>query len=52
MVAAGIILYGLAFVLFLRHAGNTKLFGLDQAGLGLACCALFWFLKLLIPVVT
>jgi hypothetical protein len=52
MVAAAIILYGLAFVLFLRHAGNTKLFGLDQAGLGLACCALLWFLQVLIPVVT
>jgi hypothetical protein len=52
MVAAGIILYGLAFVLFVRHAGNTKLFGLDQAGLGLACCALLWFLQVLVPQVS
>lgn len=51
MVVAALILYGIAFVLFVRHAGNTKLFGLDQAGLGLACCALLWFLQVLVPLV-
>lgn len=51
MVAAGIILYGAAFVCFVLAAGNAAT-RLNTLALGLACCALFWFLQLFIPVVT
>lgn len=51
MVAAGIILYGAAFFCFLVAAGNVPT-RLNVLALGLACCALFWFLQLLVPVVT
>lgn len=52
MVAVALLLYGLAAILFVIKAGNGSVFGLDPLGLGLACCALLWFLQVLVPVVS
>lgn len=50
MVAAALILYGAAFACFLAVAGRAQT-RLDLLGLGLACCALLWFLQVLVPLV-
>lgn len=51
MVAAALILYGLAFFCFLLAAGNVAA-RVNLIALGLALCALLWFLQVLIPLVS
>jgi len=51
MVAAALILYGIAFFCFLATAGNVAA-RINLLGAGLACCALVWFLEVLLPVVS
>jgi hypothetical protein len=51
MVAAALILYGVAFVCFLAAAGNVAS-RFNLIAVGLACCALLWFLQVLIPLVS
>lgn len=48
MVAAAIILYGIAFVCFLAVAGNVTA-RINPLGLGLACVALLWWLQVVVP---
>jgi hypothetical protein len=48
MTAAALILYGAAFVCFLAVAGDAA-WRINPLGLGLACCALLWFLQVLVP---
>ena len=50
MTAAAIILYGLAALCFLAVAGNVTA-RINPLGLGLFCCALLWFLQVLVPQV-
>jgi hypothetical protein len=50
MVVVALILYGLAFLCFLAVAGNVTA-RVNLTGLGLACCALVWFLQALVPQV-
>lgn len=50
MVAAALILFAAAFVCFVLYAGSATLFGMNPLGLGLACCALYWFLSVLVPI--
>jgi hypothetical protein len=52
MDVVALILYAAACVCFVIHAGNAKVFGLNAAGLGLACCALLWSLQELVPLVS
>lgn len=49
MAAAAIILFGLAFVCFLAVAGNVTA-RINPLGLGLACCALYWWLQVVVPL--
>lgn len=51
MTAAALILYGLAFACFLAAAGNVAA-RINLLAAGLACCALLWFLQVLIPLVS
>lgn len=50
MVAAALILYCAAAICFVLAAGNVAT-RLNMIGLGLACCALLWFLQVLVPLV-
>ena len=49
MVAAAIILYGIAFVCFLLVAGNVSAARINLLGVGLACVALLWWLQIVVP---
>ncbi|MFC5268480.1 hypothetical protein ACFPJ1_40780 [Kribbella qitaiheensis] len=51
MVAAALILYGIAFLCFLAAAGNVAS-RVNLLAAGLACCALYWFLSALVPLVS
>jgi hypothetical protein len=48
MVAAAIILYGIACICFLLVAGNVAA-RINLMGLGLFCCALYWWLQIVVP---
>lgn len=48
MVAVAIICYAVALVCFALAAGNAST-RLNMIGLGLAACALNWFLQVLVP---
>lgn len=49
MLAAALILYAIAFACFLAVAGNVAS-RINLLGVGLACCALYWFLAVLVPI--
>ena len=51
MEAAAIILLGVACVCFLMAAGNVAA-RVNLMALGLFCCALLWFLQVLVPLVS
>lgn len=51
MVAVALVLYGLAVICFVLHAGRAYVFGLNALGLGAACIALLWWLQVLVPAV-
>lgn len=51
MVAVALVLYGLAALCFLAVAGNVTA-RINPLGLGLLCCALLWFLQVLVPNVS
>ena len=51
MVAAALILYGAAAICFMLVAGNVAA-RINLLGLGLFCCALLWFLQVLVPLVS
>lgn len=51
MVAVALVLYGLAALCFLAVAGNVTA-RINPLGLGLFCCALLWFLQVLVPNVS
>lgn len=48
MIVAAIILYGIAVLCFLAVAGNVT-GSINPLGLGLLCCALIWWLQVVIP---
>lgn len=50
MEAAGLILFAVAFLCFLAAAGNVAS-RINLLAAGLACCALYWFLAVLVPLV-
>lgn len=50
MIAAALILYAAAFLCFFLAAGNVA-WRFNLVALGLACCALLWFLQVLVPLV-
>lgn len=50
MFFVALVLYGLAFLCFFAVAGNVTA-RVNLTGLGLACCALLWFLQVLVPAV-
>lgn len=49
MVAAALLLYGAAAICFLLVAGNVTA-RINLLGLGLFCCVLLWFLRVLVPI--
>lgn len=51
MTAAALILYGVAFACFLAAAGNVAS-RINLLAAGLACLALYWFLSVLVPLVS
>lgn len=51
MVAVALVLYALAALCFLAVAGNVTA-RINPLGLGLSCCALLWFLQVLVPNVS
>lgn len=51
MVAAALILYGVAAICFIAAAGNVT-WRINPIGLGLFCIALLWFLQVLVPLVS
>lgn len=50
MDVVALFLYGVAALCFLAVAGNVTV-RINPLGLGLLCCALLWFLQVLVPLV-